>query len=98
MADAVSELRTAVGLDPKVDALHFALGSALFKSGDQADAISELQTAARLGPTANHHDQLGVAYASVNNMTGARQEFLAALAVDPNFPPARRHIAMLNGH
>jgi protein O-mannosyl-transferase len=93
--DAIAQYRQAIQFDPNADALHFMLGSALFKSGDHAGAIPELQEAARLGPTPYHHDELGVAYATVGNMAAAKQEFEAALRIDPQFPPALQHIAML---
>jgi Flp pilus assembly protein TadD len=92
--DATAQYRQAIQLDPNADALHFMLGSALFKSGDHVGAIPELQEAVRLGPTPYHHDQLGVAYATIGNMTAARQEFEAALRVDPKFPTALKHLAM----
>jgi tetratricopeptide (TPR) repeat protein len=93
--DAIAQYRQAIQFDPHIDALHFTLGSALFKSGDHAGAIPELQEAARLGPTPYHHDELGVAYATIGNMTAAKQEFEAALNLDPHFSPALQHIAML---
>jgi len=93
--DAIIQYRQAIQFDPNADALHYMLGSALFKSGDHADAIPELQEAARLGPTPYHHDQLGVAYATIGNMAAAKQEFQAALSIDPQFPPALQHLALL---
>jgi tetratricopeptide (TPR) repeat protein len=96
--ESIAEYRQAIALDPSVDALHFGLGSVLFKSGDRNDAIPELEKAAQLGPTATHYDQLGVAYATVGNMTGARQEFEAAAKADPHYAPALKHIAMLAQH
>lgn len=92
---AIAQYRRAIQSDPNADALHFMLGSVLFKSGDHAAAIPELQETVRLGPTAYHHDQLGVAYATIGNMTAAKQEFEAALRVDPNFQLALKHLAML---
>jgi protein O-mannosyl-transferase len=93
--DAIAQYRQAIQFDPNADALHFMLGSALFKSGDHAGAIPELQEAARLGPTPYHHDELGVAYATIGNMAAAKQEFEAALSIDPQFPPALQHITLL---
>ena len=92
---AIVQYRQALQLDPNADALHFMLGSALFASGDHAGAIPELREAVRLGPTPYHHDQLGVAYATVGDMAAAKQEFQAALQVDPQFPLALKHLTML---
>jgi len=93
--EAIAQYRAAIQLDPDAGAPHFMLGSALFKSGDHTGAIPELQAAARLGPTPYHHDELGIAYATIGNMAAAKQEFEAALRIDPNFPPALQHLTML---
>jgi len=92
---SLAEYRQAVALDPSIPALHFALGSALFRNHDVAGAIPELEQAARLDPSAYRHDQLGVAYATSGNMTSARQEFEAAIRVNPGYAPAKKHIGML---
>ncbi len=92
---AIAQYRQAIQFDPNADALHFTLGTVLYKSGDYAGAIPELEETVRLGPTAYHHDQLGVAYATVGNMAAAKQEFEAALQLDPNFPLALKHLALL---
>ena len=96
--EAIAQYRQASTLDPSSGALHFTLGTALFKSGDHAAAIPELQAAARLSPTAAHIDVLGIAYAATNDMAGARRQFEQALQVDPQYAPARKHIAMLSSH
>jgi len=95
ISGAIVQYHLAIQLNPNADALHFMLGSALFTSGDHAGAIPELKEAARLGPTPYHHDQLGVAYATIGDMAAAKQEFEAALQVDPQFPLALKHLAML---
>lgn len=95
---AIALYRQALADDPTADALHFMLGSALFMSGDHAGAIPELAEAVRINPSPYHHDQLGVAYATVGNFAAAKTQFAAAVAVDPHYAPALKHLSMLVRH
>lgn len=94
--EAVAEFRKAAALDPTAAAVHYALGFLLFRQGDRAHGIEELRQSAQLTPTAPHVDTLGVAYATVGNMVGAKSAFEEALRLDPSYDPSRRHLHMLS--
>lgn len=93
---AITVYRHAIMLDPKSDALEFSLGSAYFGEKDLPDAIKHLQRAVQLGPTAFHHDRLGVAYATAGNLATAKSEFEAAVKIDPSSAEAQRHLSMIS--
>ncbi|MGA9510478.1 MAG: tetratricopeptide repeat protein [Candidatus Sulfotelmatobacter sp.] len=52
--DAIAYLKTALGLEPTAEGLHYELGSALEQASDESSAIEEYKTELRL-----HPDQMG---------------------------------------
>ena len=84
---------------------HQHLGEVLFLWGDQFAKAGELEQAAahyrealRYRPAdAELHMSLGVALARLHRPAEAGSEFQAALQIDPNFQPARKALAEIQG-
>ena len=86
---AVEELQSAAKLNPDLPRVHFSLGLAHFKLGQNKEAIAALENAANRGsqdfPTFYY---LAEALADDGSLDAARQRLDAAIKLDPNSPEA----------
>ena len=74
------------------------LGTALTAQGDATAAVAVLTRAVALTPNnPAAYDTLGVAWAMQDYLPQAAGAFTRALEVDPEYGPARRHLARLRG-
>jgi Flp pilus assembly protein TadD len=72
------------------------LGSLYLRKGDLEKAVREFQEVIRLRPQmASAHYNLGLAFRKQNRENDAVIEFRRALAVDPQFRPAREALGRL---
>jgi len=73
---------------------HYAGGVELARKGDFTRALEEFQQAAELDPrNPKVHNILGVALSQLGRLTDANEAFNHALALSPNFYPARKNRA-----
>ncbi len=88
---AILHFRTAVRLAPKFVQAHNNLAAALARSpGKFTEAKAEIEEALRLDPSyAGAHYTLGVMLVSESRLAEARDEFLKAVELKPDFPEAR---------
>lgn len=80
---AVDAHRQAVELEPRNPDWHLSLGNDYRLLGWYTGAVAELRKAVDLDPRANYYAWLGVAYASAQNLDGARAAWHTALRMDP---------------
>jgi spermidine synthase len=74
---------------------NYARGTDLLVARRYPDAIDELRAALKWNPdSAEAHNNLGIALASMGRMNEAVNEFRQALVIDPAFNDARRNLAM----
>jgi tetratricopeptide (TPR) repeat protein len=94
-ADAESEYRAAVRLDPQNADLHVALSRALNGQTKSDEALAETREALRLNPNNDGaHDTLGLALGAKGDSDGAIEEYRAALRLDPNNEAAHAHLGL----
>jgi protein O-GlcNAc transferase len=83
-AEAATQYRLGLAIDPNSAELHANLGNALLAGGDPANAVASYETALRFGPlTAQATGHLANAYMAVGRFEDAEQVYLekpAALA------------------
>jgi tetratricopeptide (TPR) repeat protein len=78
-AEAVSLLRTAIGIAPKSAQCHEKLGRALAATGYPTQGIAELESAVALSPQDAHlHYELGLAYRHAGMLDRAKDEMAAS--------------------
>jgi tetratricopeptide (TPR) repeat protein len=83
-AEAEYYARRAVALDPSMPDGYFFLGLALLKENHPADAESSMRRAVELNPySAQFHISYGLSLQVNGNCGGAKEQFDAALALDP---------------
>ena len=94
--EAITQLQTAVRLDPRSAQAHNFLGGALLAAGRKADALRHLRTAASLAPR-DAHLQFNVAkaLAASGQPADAAERFERALALDPAFAAAHQELGAL---
>ena len=84
-ADAVSEYRAAIQLDPENADLHISLGIALGRQGDWDGQIAEDREAVRLNPNNDRaHQFLGAALSRKNDPAGSIAEYREAIRLNPD--------------
>jgi tetratricopeptide (TPR) repeat protein len=94
--DAVRLLRKLIADNPGDGEAHLMLGSVLEEDGARAEAIAELNEAARLLPkSVDAQYGLGEAYNKFGDHKAAREPLLKAVALDPNFAPARVDLGLV---
>jgi protein O-mannosyl-transferase len=96
-AEAIDEYTKAALCDPgdKSNAVRLVIPYAALGQTDRA--MFCIQHAQQLGVnTADLHNAIGFTHATLGHNAEARQEFLAALALDPNYTPARINLARLD--
>lgn len=91
-AASLGNAQDSAPLDP---AEAFAEGNAAFAQGDFAAAAVAYESALVAGSSANLHYNLGTAYARTGDWGRASLHLLKALALDPNHPDARAHLALV---
>lgn len=92
-AEAASEYRAAVQLDPQNPDLRLTLGITLAWLNDWDGAISELREAVRLSPNNDRaHESLGAALKGKGDWDGAIAEEREAIRLNPNDPYAHRDL------
>lgn len=90
LAAAEAAFKRAVEIDGNATA-HVALAKTYLKQTQPEPAIPHLETASRLQPAAAENPfLLGEAYRMLGRWNDARQAYLDALALDPEFAPARQ--------
>jgi len=96
-AAAVVEYRKALDLDPLLSAAWYNWGNDLRIAGHQREAIEKLDEALRLYPMDTWAlNNRGRAWVALGKKSRARKDFEAALAIDPQFRPARRNLKSLD--
>ncbi len=85
-------LARAVGLDPTRPDTQRAFGRLLIEQHRPAEAIEHLQFAAQRAPSAEVHNELGIALATSGRVNDAIVEFRRALALDGSMAEARRNL------
>ncbi|HUD71777.1 MAG TPA: tetratricopeptide repeat protein [Dongiaceae bacterium] len=94
---AALEYQKALDLDPLFSAAWYNWGNDLFIGGRYREAIGKLNEALRLYPVDTWAlNNRGRAWAALGKTSKARKDFEAALAIDPEFRPARRNLAALD--
>jgi predicted CXXCH cytochrome family protein len=94
LASAESAFRLAVARDPAFDRAWYNLGLLLAQTGRLPEAIAALQKAEAVnGASADYPYALATVYLRANDRAAAQAAARRALAINPNFAPAR---AVLN--
>lgn len=84
-ADAETEYRAAVQLDPQNPDLHISLGITLGREGNWDGQVAEEREALRLSPNNDRaHVALGAALAQKDDQDGAMAEYREAIRLNPN--------------
>ena len=93
---AIEECRAAIKLNPDHPQAHVQLGISLMAKQDWRAAASVLKEALRLdsGSVQAHYSLAGVQY-SLGNVKGAILSYRQAIELQPYFPDARYHLALL---
>jgi superkiller protein 3 len=92
LAEAITEFRQAVTLDPGYAPAWRNLGFALDKQGQVDEAVAAYQKALQLEPDLNAHNNLGVLYDKQGRHEQAIQEFEKALKLDPANATIRKNL------
>ena len=97
--EAVASFRQALAVDPQSAHARQALANSLYdvgteaiESGAFAPAEAALREAVALRPSAEAHNNLGIALASQGRLAEAVSAWEAALRINPSFPDARRNL------
>lgn len=74
---------------------HYRRGTQLVRNGQLKEALAELKRAANLNPRDPRiYNMIGVAFTQLGQTEEADKAYAQALAVDPNFVPARKNRAV----
>jgi Flp pilus assembly protein TadD len=96
-ADAAAAFAEAAHQRPDYGEAHYGLGAALLDLGRRPEARAELETSRRLSMPQAYAAQvafrLGLIAAYDGDLSRARDEFAAALRLQPDFPEARANLA-----
>ncbi|HKQ98601.1 MAG TPA: tetratricopeptide repeat protein [Candidatus Polarisedimenticolia bacterium] len=93
---AEAEYRRALDLDPLLSAAWYNRGNDLLIAGQPREAIKKLDEALRLYPIDTWAlNNRGRSWAALGKKSRARKDFEAALAIDPEFGPAKRNLGAL---
>jgi tetratricopeptide (TPR) repeat protein len=96
--DAIEECKKAIAIDPEFGNPYNDIGAYLINLERPDEAIPWLEKAIRAGRyEAYHypHYNLGRVYLAKGMMKRALEEFEAALALQPDYPPARQAIEVI---
>jgi tetratricopeptide (TPR) repeat protein len=99
-AQAIDYFQQALRVHPASDifnsSLHNSLGAVYCESGRCSEAIPHFQRAIELAPSdPEYHTNLGNAFGSMGRFAEARAELERALALAPDYAPARASLAHL---
>jgi Tfp pilus assembly protein PilF len=95
-AEAASEYRAAIQLDPQNADLHVSLGMTLGQQGDWDGQVAEDREAVRLDPNNDRaHLSLGMALMRKRDREGAMAEYREAIRLNPNNEGAHVSLAIL---
>ncbi len=86
--EAIKHLKVLVEQDPNNGPAWQMLGSIQRLRGQFTEAVESLTQAVRYQPTVAAHTDLGLALWQLHRYQEAEQQFLAALQLEPNEPPA----------
>ena len=92
LAEAITEFRQAVTVDPAYAAAWRNLGFALDQAGQVDEAVTAYQKALALEPEVNTHNNLGVLYDKKERYTEAIQEFEKALKLSPGNATVQKNL------
>ena len=88
LATAFPHFLAAVQFSPDLGSAHYNLGVLLQRSGQLPDAVTQyrlaISHAGDPGEAAQAHNNLGVLYLGLNNLTVAKAEFDKAISLNPN--------------
>jgi len=98
VAEGIEFLLQAVAEDPADVALYLYLAYAYARQEDFDKSIGILQQAIDVAPeSAKVHYNLGVAYHKAHNLTQAKEEYLRAVNLDPNYSAAKTALETVTG-
>lgn len=92
LAEAITEFRQAVTVDPTYAAAWRNLGFALDKTGQLDEAVTAYQKAVELEPEVNALNNLGVLYDKKERYREAVQAFEKALKLDPGNTTVQKNL------
>lgn len=97
LADAIEHYEAALRIDPMLAWVHFNLGLQLAQIPSRsADAVTHYEAALRLKPDdTDALNGLAILYAQAGRFETARTQWQKALAIDPNYRPARENLRRL---
>jgi tetratricopeptide (TPR) repeat protein len=103
--DATREFQDAISKDPgsknaraNLGQIRYEQGATLLEAHRYADAVSILSTAVALLPdSAEAHNDLGVALASLGRVDEALRHFRQAVSLQPDFAEARKNLEQASG-
>jgi Flp pilus assembly protein TadD len=94
--EAIAQARKAITLDPNDAGGHYALGLALYTTGDAQAADAEFRKAIALAPKdAQAHNALGTTMYGQGDRPGAIAEFRKALALEPKNAEAHNNLGLV---
>lgn len=96
--EAMSELQRAIYLAPYDSEPHVLLGRLLERGGRLTEAIDEFKIAIWARETAEARVALGAALLESGDASGARREAQRALALQPEYAPAKELLKKLGGN
>ncbi|MBZ5672579.1 MAG: tetratricopeptide repeat protein [Acidobacteriia bacterium] len=98
-ADAETEYRAAVQLDPQDSDLHVGLSRALNRQKKPDEALAEAREALRLNPNNDlAHVGLGAALTQKGDWDGAIAQYREALRLNPNYAEAHHNLGVALEH
>ena len=99
LQDAIAQFRTVIKLDPSNTDAWLLLATALDNLGQNEDAVNAYRQTINLNPASRNardaHNNLGLVFRQQKKFEEAKDEFEAALALDPTFQPARLNLEKL---
>jgi len=95
-AEAASQYRAALAIQPAHVGAHVNLGAVLVSQGRVDEAISHFLTAVKLQPDyAGVHYNLGLAFSYQNRLEAAERHYREALTANPNFAEAQNNLGLV---
>lgn len=97
ISESIDFLAQAIEEDPRDIEVYMCLAMAYAHEQQLEKSIEILEEAVDIAPTsAKVHYNLGVAYQKAHNVTLAKEEYLRALGLDPNYDAAKRALDALS--
>jgi len=92
-SEALKELNTAEQIDPLLPDPYIHKARIFLSKGEPGKAAPLLRRALKLRPNAEAYNMLGTAYASLEDLPAALQEFTRAYKMNPRLPEVRANLA-----